>query len=285
MRKTILLFLGIIFIFTSLVSAQSYTGIITVDSVSAKPGNHFGVKVRISDNNLAFSAMTIPLSYLNSDLTLDSVSYEGSIKPVNFNGITYIDQAAKKVIITYLAPVQFPLPLETISTTNGIIAELFFTLASGAAPQAIVIDKIESTEQVNYNGVDKWIQTGVYISDNSGTAIFTPDFVPGKVVVVIPTAVIEDNNSLLPNEFALEQNYPNPFNPATTIEFSLPSSGQTKLEVFNILGQNVATLVDGIMTAGNHKVEFDASRQPSGIYFYRLEHERGSDTKKMILVK
>jgi len=83
----------------------------------------------------------------------------------------------------------------------------------------------------------------------------------------------------------LEQNYPNPFNPSTVIGFGLPTASQVNLQVFNILGQSVVTLVDRPMDAGWHEVEFDGGELPSGIYFYRLRHENGNLTRKMILVK
>ncbi len=73
-----------------------------------------------------------------------------------------------------------------------------------------------------------------------------------------------------PEEFLLSQNYPNPFNPSTVIEFSIPSTGNATLKVFDVLGREVATLVDGILEPGNHKAWFDAGDLGSGIYFYRL---------------
>jgi hypothetical protein len=102
---------------------------------------------------------------------------------------------------------------------------------------------------------------------------------------MLPTGVNDGDNSGLPQEFALAQNYPNPFNPITSIEFSLPQAGHVELKVFNVLGQTVSTLVDGFETAGVHRVEFDAGSLPSGIYFYRISHSEGAQTKKMVLVK
>lgn len=285
MKTKITIFLAIFFVFTSMALAQPYTGVITVETVDVNPGDHFGVKVRISDNNMAFSALTIPISYQSDYLTLDSVSFFGSIKPSGFNGITSVNEVDKIVTIAYLAPYNFILPLETISAAEGIIAEMFFTLSAGAPPQTIAFNDFTDEEIIDFNGTDKTIQTGLYLFDNTGSVMNTPTYVSGGAVVLIPTAVIEDNNSMLPKEFALAQNYPNPFNPATTIEFSLPTASHAKLEIFNILGQNVATLVDETMSAGNHKIVFDASEQPSGIYFYRLINENGSTTKKMVLVK
>ena len=88
-----------------------------------------------------------------------------------------------------------------------------------------------------------------------------------------------------PNEFQLYQNYPNPFNPTTTISFNLPKQSHVTLEVYNILGQEVAVLINEVKKAGNFKVQFDASSLPSGIYFYQLNAGEFVQSKKMILLK
>jgi len=89
----------------------------------------------------------------------------------------------------------------------------------------------------------------------------------------------------LPNDYNLGQNYPNPFNPATTISYSLPQSGFTKLTVYNSIGVEVNTLVSEIKSAGNYKISFEASELTSGIYFYDLTSNNFRSTKKMILIK
>ena len=86
-------------------------------------------------------------------------------------------------------------------------------------------------------------------------------------------------------EFELEQNYPNPFNPSTSIEFRIPESGFVSLKVYDILGNNVATLFNNYLFVGKHKVDFNASGLPSGIYFYQLKTGNYLETKKMILLK
>jgi flagellar hook assembly protein FlgD len=88
----------------------------------------------------------------------------------------------------------------------------------------------------------------------------------------------------------LSQNYPNPFNPTTEISFALPSAGHVSLEVYNVLGQRVVTLVDGYREAGEHFVQWnstDASgnQVSSGVYFYRLVAGQFVETKKMVLLK
>jgi hypothetical protein len=112
---------------------------------------------------------------------------------------------------------------------------------------------------------------------------------PNGQVVALPAvssaAALAKQADNLPSRFELGQNYPNPFNPTTTIEFSLPAGGNVKLDVFNVLGQTVTTLLNRPMDAGRHQVEFDASSLSSGVYFYRLTTEDATETKKMVLMK
>jgi len=92
-------------------------------------------------------------------------------------------------------------------------------------------------------------------------------------------------NAVQPIAYSLDQNYPNPFNPATVIKYSVPKSGFVSLKVYNILGQEAATLQAGFQKAGSYKVKFDASKLSSGVYLYRLESSGSTLTKKMILMK
>ncbi len=89
----------------------------------------------------------------------------------------------------------------------------------------------------------------------------------------------------VPSVYSLEQNYPTPFNPSTEIRFSLADAGNVKLTVYNLLGQEVSTLINGFKEAGTHTVNFDASGLTSGAYFYKIETPFFNQTKKMILSK
>ena len=91
--------------------------------------------------------------------------------------------------------------------------------------------------------------------------------------------------SSIPTEFSLSQNYPNPFNPSTTIEFAIPKESDVTLKVYNLLGQEVTTLLNTQMKAGYHKVKFDATGLSSGIYLYKIQSGDFSAVKKLMLVK
>ncbi|MBL0174419.1 MAG: T9SS type A sorting domain-containing protein [Ignavibacteria bacterium] len=88
-----------------------------------------------------------------------------------------------------------------------------------------------------------------------------------------------------PTSIVLEQNFPNPFNPATTLTFSVPTALTVSLRVYNLLGQDIATLVNGKVEAGTHTVDFDASALPSGTYYYRLQSGSTVLTRTMTLMK
>ncbi|MCU0332195.1 MAG: T9SS type A sorting domain-containing protein, partial [Ignavibacteriaceae bacterium] len=108
----------------------------------------------------------------------------------------------------------------------------------------------------------------------------------GIAVLKVETSVTnQEDIKNTPTDFVLNQNYPNPFNPATTISFSLPSSTFTSLKVYDILGNEVANLVNEEKPAGNYEVRFNASSLTSGTYFYKLQAGSFIETKKMILLK
>ena len=99
----------------------------------------------------------------------------------------------------------------------------------------------------------------------------------------IITSVEEDNQ--LPTEFSLEQNYPNPFNPSTKIKYLIPQSSNVVIKVFDVLGNEIETLVNEEKPVGSYEVVFDAAKLPSGVYFFQLKASTFVETKKMILMK
>jgi hypothetical protein len=115
---------------------------------------------------------------------------------------------------------------------------------------------------------DGWYIDDVKLTNYCGTLVGTPG-----------------NNNNIPLKFALEQNYPNPFNPATMIKYQLPKTSNVKISVFDILGKEVATLINGNIEAGYHQVEFNGSNFASGLYIYKIEADGFTDVKKMMLIK
>jgi hypothetical protein len=112
----------------------------------------------------------------------------------------------------------------------------------------------------------------------SGPAMFGYTLTFGASAAPEPAAA-------LPQSVTLAQNYPNPFNPTTTISFTLPDTRAARLAVFDVLGREIAVLHNGLLTAGEHAVHFDAQDLPAGLYFYRLDAGDASLTHKMLLIK
>ena len=103
------------------------------------------------------------------------------------------------------------------------------------------------------------------------------------VATTVPVAVEDENRPV--KEYYLQQNYPNPFNPSTKINFGLKKAGNVEVTIYNILGNKIATLLNGFKSAGNHSVIFDAAKFSSGVYLYRIVTNEFVQTRKMILEK
>ena len=125
----------------------------------------------------------------------------------------------------------------------------------------------------------------VSISGYAGSAQVGSAFVMDDLAFGALATGVEASGNVVPAVYELSQNYPNPFNPATLIEYSIPHAGRVRLQVFNLLGKEVATLVDEQQGAGTYKARFEGSALASGTYFYRLQSDGFSQTKKFLLVK
>jgi hypothetical protein len=149
-------------------------------------------------------------------------------------------------------------------------------------------------------GITNGASVTVFRRAVEGTGAFDPvatTFVPGSTELSVPFAFGEyvfgsSGNTLTsaddqnaPLQFALRQNYPNPFNPSTSIAFSIPTTGRVLLEVYNLLGQKVGTLVNGVLPAGQHLRTFAPTSLSSGIYIYRLEAGASVAVRRMAFVK
>ena len=110
-------------------------------------------------------------------------------------------------------------------------------------------------------------------------------YMTDTLTIPAPIIGVEDDDAVTAESFSLKQNYPNPFNPETRIDFTLDTKSEVNLTIFNMLGQEVATLVDEVKAAGSHNVTWNASDVASGVYFYKLTTGDLTLTKKMVLLK
>lgn len=185
------------------------------------------------------------------------------------------------------------------SNDNGQTWQKMVNGLSNPYVYAVVTDNDNNVYANTWNG-------GVFASSNSGNTWYSLGMGGNKVssLITTPSSSIiagtsdgrlytrhsgltsaKEERDDLPTSFNLSQNYPNPFNPSTTIEFSIARSENIILKVYNILGQEVKTLINGELKQGNYKVTFDGTNIASGVYIYRLSSNTVNITKKMILQK
>jgi hypothetical protein len=122
----------------------------------------------------------------------------------------------------------------------------------------------------------------------TATSVVIPAGVLQKNALIVKNGALTDVSppaQELPHKFSLEQNYPNPFNPTTSIRFSIPEAGHVSLNVYNLIGQRVATLADGVFAPGAYSVQFRGESLGSGIYFYKLETGTATAVRKLTLLK
>jgi len=165
-----------------------------------------------------------------------------------------------------------------LSYFNGT-GNVFFTFLEGSSP--ISHKQVEDLALDTLGNI--WILT-----QSEGVNVHNPNGVLGfecidKTLQIGTTGI--SSNTVIAKDFSLNQNYPNPFNPSTTISFTIPYSSFTTLKVYNLLGQEVATLVNRETEAGSLEIKWNASDLSSGIYLYKLQAGSFTETKKMILVK
>ena len=160
-------------------------------------------------------------------------------------------------------------------------------LYTGANAQYVLKNSVFSnggaviTDGSNYNLLSSTGQNLIGESDDNTYFAFSGFwFQSGHIFTAINDPFMD-----MPKTFQLYQNYPNPFNPLTNIKFALPKGGLVKIEVFNILGQRIATLLNAHKAAGYHIINFDANQFSSGLYFYTIQTENFHKARKMMLVK
>jgi len=192
---------------------------------------------------------------------------------INAAGVaTLVDDAAYSDITDYISvpPASYMLEL---TLADGITVVQYYTADfSGLGNNsAVVFASGFLNPSVNQNGEE----FGIFYALSDGTVGELP-------VIVSDVKVI---NSGIPNSFSLMQNYPNPFNPSTSINFTIPTNEFVTLKIYNILGSEVATLVNENLSAGSYRFIFDSQNLASGVYLYELNAGNFRETKKMNLLK
>lgn len=300
MKKRIWVVIGIFLLSYGLAMAQEESlpvdskygdkDTVYLDSVYDISANQKNIPFVINFANAeSLGGIRIPLTYynyLNTDIYLDSISWSGSrVKYVQKKEIytastsNYDD---KKFLIKITPfPDEMPIPPGT-----GLLCTLYFHTES-KWDEGIEVE-VDTTRVNNIcfsfihkDFICRWIPRLPW------KGLFS-----GKMT----TGVEDMSNSNVPNEYFLAHNYPNPFNPVTTIEFSVPEESYVKLEIYNILGQKVRTLLDKILLQGTHRLEWNGKDEKSnilssGIYFYRIEavdcekHRSLTEANKMVFIK
>ncbi len=137
------------------------------------------------------------------------------------------------------------------------------------------------TWQMIVNPDSNAVYDAVFIDSTHGWAVGNN----GRIYKYNPEIIGIGHNKKTAESYRLFQNYPNPFNPATKIYYEVPSAGNVKLSIYDVLGREVAVLINDNQQSGKHEIQWNASGYPSGVYFYKLSAGNYSETKKMVLVK
>jgi hypothetical protein len=209
----------------------------------------------------------------------------------SYNDVGESEWSATRTLLTVPPALQLTFPAEAaelqvgldyfIQWQDNITEDVVLRLRPSSATTATILDTTTS------NGAYRWsiaADAGLgeyYLAIASSAQSDLRDSLEITLIDTITTVAAVG----LPGDFALEQNYPNPFNPTTSIRFRLPQSQQLRLMVFNMRGQHVATLAQGVYPAGQHEVFFSAENLATGIYIYRLQSAGFSAAKKMLLIK
>ncbi len=196
--------------------------------------------------------------------------------------------SANSITVAY-SDIQDSLP-GIITNNNGIVHWLDGNIAID--PMVVNPDSNDFRLQADSPCIDAGIQDTFLVYNNDLDTLSVPPllylgFAPDMGAYEFdPSGSIQTQPIVnIPNSYTLHQNYPNPFNPGTTIEFDLPNSGPVTLKIYNILGEEVATLLSATLLSGSYVYEWDATGMASGVYFYRLNTGNFTCTKKMLLVR
>lgn len=253
--------------------------------------------------NVFRSGTTLPVLLLG-----DSVEVTGTIG--QFRGLTQISHSIDADLIklgTGTIPKALALTIDEYTGNQELYESILIKFnnvfkASGAWPsfgQSSTLQifqgtdttdlRIDSDTDIDENPEPTWPRNITAIGSQYTSSISVLDdgyqLLPRYYTDFEPATSIDDENNLIPDKIILDNNYPNPFNPSTVLSFSLPEMQRVKLSIYNMLGELISIAADGIYGTGKHSIQFKADNLGSGLYFYKLETEKGSFIKKMLLMK
>ncbi|HZW38653.1 MAG TPA: T9SS type A sorting domain-containing protein [Ignavibacteriaceae bacterium] len=175
-------------------------------------------------------------------------------------------------IINHQSPADSWSDLQFVNEGTGFVFFNFHNIIMKTSDKGITWENIHRAERE---------QSIYFVNENLGWAAGSH----GEILKYTADPLLFTEENILPNKFFISQNYPNPFNPSTRIKYDVPKKGFISIKVYNILGKDIAQLVNEEKNAGAYVVEFDGSRLSSGIYFYQIQAGEFIETKKMVLMK
>jgi hypothetical protein len=209
------------------------------------------------------------------------------VKEVGVKDPVFISHAKMDSVVATADPIEIEAAIKTKSgiaeayvywtsdTTAGFNSTVM-NFITGDTASALIPAQVNGTEIFYY----------ISATSNSGRTIAKPIVAPdGFYSFIVENSVTRADENNLFDEFILFQNYPNPFNPGTNIGYRISNSGFVRLKVYDVLGNEILTLVDEYKSAGIHEIEFNVSGLPSGVYFYKLMAGSLIQTRKMILIR
>jgi hypothetical protein len=228
------------------------------------------------------SASSVPMH----QYTHVAATYDGSMAKLYINGVFDTSKSvgfpvSNSAGVLYLA--HNPDRFDNQSAFMGVIDE--FRIWNIARSESDIQSTMNQTLNGNETGLIGYWKFDEGQGDTTADATSNGNNGTINGAVWIPGVSSAENNNDASTSFRILQNYPNPFNPTTSIRYSVSELTKISLKVFDVLGKEVATLVNEEKPAGSYEVEFNASRLPSGIYFYKLQAGSFVETKKMILMK
>ncbi len=193
----------------------------------------------------------------------------------------HTDSISVKAGWNLIGSISSPIPVQSIeSIPGGLITSDFFGYTNGYVTSSTIEPGKGYWVKVSEDGILVLTSIITQQTSHNRITIVSNDELPPN-----PPNETHTNNSIISSEYTLEQNYPNPFNPVTRINYYLGNASQISLNVYNVLGVQVATLVDEIQDAGNKSVSWDASKFPSGVYYYKLSVGNRTEVRKMLYLR